>query len=1446
MAETNEKIKLLKKYIKKYLEIERKSKLDFEKQVEKFSNNVFANKIQKKFKIKLDLIKVNKEIRDVLCNDLPPSKNPYRFKIHQLLELYNKPNYNCKNRLLYLYFYYCKFGNKDLGYSEGGEIGPELINEVVDCLFFNVSFASTRFNKTTFKLVKFINANRDEKIYKELMKRPDTLKALKKNPDMHGGTLLLKNIHLDDAFFEECYFYNVDFDSLKLSSHDKIATRFLNCTYRKGTTFFPQKSELYVDYQRLLPSEKKDHYLLTINTPLTITKIDNGIIEYEESKKQIKPKIIYDKCLFINHDFILRQLQAREEKIQDSTLFIECTFNGSTFNNLTLQTCIFKKCSFIDVIFDKCIFIDCLFKECLFDKVKFLNCELGNFGANELDDCEFNLTHFIGGCFHNYINQERTTIIRESCTFNSCIFSQVILINFKFNYDSKHNIESNQLKLTKCRFTSTDFYGVNFDNCDLEATNFAETRLRPNEFNWFGNIFYVGSPTKRIYHTTTLYRDKDKTTIFKDIFDNGDGSFDKEFNSINMGIKFSRTSMSSILKITKEEYQRYNKIIHLEELLTKFKPYDYFKISDGSRLEILPSVSMFNTTIKTCNFQSATGLEEFDFSQVKDRNLTSTDFTNVNLTNTKMINCTLIGTIFQIADINNIDFTGSVFNNNTDFTNTLNIEYVKNRKERQYEGALREGNGIFYIENTINQDIIRETERELEFGAIQGQANETHARSSIIINNRNKLHDFYEKYTCGSLSDPKNLNNFKLDIHLVPITIFFNKLLEIVNKLKRNEQLSSIDKDYLLNNFSNSISNFVSSRLKYKETEKNALKTNLDRCITRDFISILTSIKRPIPGGEPGNWSWLGMVYGSLIYLFSSTKLYLKIFIEYYFNEVFNAHGPGSQSCVLGMVERWITIHSQATEAYLMTLVMENSEMIPKRINLIKKLSANVDDDQINKEFLQNFNNIEEFKEVKSSDDKEIIEKLIENLDNIGSIITEIIDTGTGYYFEKNDDEENDDEENDDEENDDEENDDYEIYNKLIKLQEEIKKRKDHISQDPKFDRKEHLKGTITLIVDNLDAILFSLFDAEGDEAASSAKLEALDNIEKLLDDSKLIVENLNSIITPPTILDLNSVNNKYVCHKLINLLKPNSSLPETPEDSFVVEFDYNITPVMRDNWHESCKSKFENGKFKCLDDICNDFVKSITGMILEAHKITEHQVKELFKDKDKNAKIIDKIATLTLHLEEVEVPNLKIVILSLYDDDKTPMENLKAYFIEGGKRRKKTEKKGKGKSAVRKAKSLSDTLKKRSKSSLRTPKSDGDINSKNFENLLDRTCIKKFVYLEKENFNLLFNTRVVIENQMVGKIEYYDDIQEISFKNMNIMDKPYKELIKKQYTQVKEKYKLLISKREPRQLKILTERQRERSTIRPRGRPRGTLRGTLRGRTKSQKRTSKLLTVVE
>ena len=92
----------------------------------------------------------------------------------------------------------------------------------------------------------------------------------------------------------------------------------------------------------------------------------------------------------------------------------------------------------------------------------------------------------------------------------------------------------------------------------------------------------------------------------------------------------------------------------------------------------------------------------------------------------------------------------------------FNTEIVPHQKDRE----MMEQDGV---EDTAPLDTGKE---ELQFGALQQQANETHARAQFVINNRNKLNDFYQENTCESLSDPKNLNNLKIRYTLSPYNNF--------------------------------------------------------------------------------------------------------------------------------------------------------------------------------------------------------------------------------------------------------------------------------------------------------------------------------------------------------------------------------------------------------------------------------------------------------------------------------------------------------------------------------------------------------------------------------------------------------------------------------------------------------------------------------------------------
>ena len=124
--------------------------------------------------------------------------------------------------------------------------------------------------------------------------------------------------------------------------------------------------------------------------------------------------------------------------------------------------------------------------------------------------------------------------------------------------------------------------------------------------------------------------------------------------------------------------------------------------------------------------------------------------------------------------------------------------------------------------------------------------------------------------------------------------------------------------------------------------------------------------------------------------------------MEYYFNEIFNAHGQGSQSCPLGMVERWITIHSQVLETYLMLLRKSETELEGLDAGAINKLRSysrnNTRDPKITKAYILEFNNSES---VEKLHNKYIFHKLI-NILKPHSRLPENLESDIGYDLDYN------------------------------------------------------------------------------------------------------------------------------------------------------------------------------------------------------------------------------------------------------------------------------------------------------------------------------------------------------------------------------------------------------------------------------------------------------------
>ena len=59
--------------------------------------------------------------------------------------------------------------------------------------------------------------------------------------------------------------------------------------------------------------------------------------------------------------------------------------------------------------------------------------------------------------------------------------------------------------------------------------------------------------------------------------------------------------------------------------------------------QILPETTFFNSNIKACNFQQAEGFQNFDFTQLEDKDLTATNLTAVDLANSSFNGCEISG-----------------------------------------------------------------------------------------------------------------------------------------------------------------------------------------------------------------------------------------------------------------------------------------------------------------------------------------------------------------------------------------------------------------------------------------------------------------------------------------------------------------------------------------------------------------------------------------------------------------------------------------------------------------------------------------------------------------------------------------------------------------------------------------------------------------------------------
>lgn len=1000
--------------------------------------NLASTKIAQAYRGKLELVKHNKDISELMCEKLA-KKDVYRKQISELLISHGTPQ-----KLSNLYFYFCKFGNKILGYSETS-VPKSIIQEIVGCVFVNTSFASTNFNGILFKQSKFISFASN--VGNRIFGRSTKYSTIKTKFGADDYKLLFNNVHLIESQFIDCEFFNIHFGSVSFFNtknsiiNNKLPT-FKNCNFNSGTIIFkssdydPENYNENYSYNSANNAIKDYKYNIKLysladfdNTPpppRPSTLNPDGTLNTPLIETIYNAEIVFENCKLdktgINTDNILI---AGNRNI----MFLNCVFESNLFTKEKFRNYYFKKCTFNKVFFIDSIFEFSCFEDSTFNNVTFRNVVLNARGPLRFINCKILECTFMNVCFASIpeANYKRAVIFDNTNIINNCTFRECHLSLFKFNFDSYYSTANNRdvklLNLRNNNFIQCNLYGVSFNDCDLEGTKF-NARVLPdhtlivNKFNWFGHIFVVHSQ----FGERMLFEyGENKTREFKQLCNeiNPDGFrlFMQEFVGSKLANKkaYARSIWNPNGNYAVMKYNEYNalniNVLNFRNPAYNIKPYDYFMmVVQGANffVVIIPPVSMVNCNIKNCNFSSAIGFETFDFTQVKTNYKNNPDLTAVNFTNVKLLNANfkgtnIVGTIFEAANVGGVDFRNCVANANTSFQNTTGIELVPYQLQRP--------NGTLYIQGSKNND----TGREIEFSEIQQAANETHARIKFIIDNKDKLLKAFDDCGIPSLllnelliSSHGGLTKYaeKVVISETNETIvdFLYKLTSHYRRILDTQQTLTDDsvKAYIQKNFPIALTNYVSFKLNYKDTEKELMLANLVRAFSDEFMTHLVAFKPALTG----NWCFLQLVTLSVTFLIINTDLYIHNFIQYYFNEIFNAHGKGSPSCTLGMVERWITVHSQAMEAYLMLLKKNESEITalttdPTQFNKIihyNPANPKVKDSKITLAYIKEFNNPFSSEKIHN---KYILHKFI-NVLKPYSILPEDEETDIGFDLDYN------------------------------------------------------------------------------------------------------------------------------------------------------------------------------------------------------------------------------------------------------------------------------------------------------------------------------------------------------------------------------------------------------------------------------------------------------------
>ena len=158
--------------------------------------------------------------------------------------------------------------------------------------------------------------------------------------------------------------------------------------------------------------------------------------------------------------------------------------------------------------------------------------------------------------------------------------------------------------------------------------------------------------------------------------------------------------------------------------------------------------------------------------------------------------------------------------------------------------------GTFDIGYALNAD-------HINFGELQNNANETHARAQFIINNREKYKTFYNKCLDG--------NKIRYFVENEDYKVIIVAYSQYIKTIITNGSINANDKSTIKGTLANIIVLGIIGKVKLTKPQEDKLMQDFDSIITDEFIEILVSQKNPLRNGTPGKWCWFDIDFKFII-----------------------------------------------------------------------------------------------------------------------------------------------------------------------------------------------------------------------------------------------------------------------------------------------------------------------------------------------------------------------------------------------------------------------------------------------------------------------------------------------------------------------------------------------------------------------------------------------------